>query len=77
METCYKVFRSELLKDIKIRSKRFGVEPEMTAKFARKRCRIYEIPISYAGRDYSEGKKIGWKDGFSAIYNILKFRIMD
>ncbi|MHC4712784.1 MAG: glycosyltransferase family 2 protein [Planctomycetota bacterium] len=77
METCYKVFRASLLEDIKVRSKRFGVEPELTAKFARKRCRIYEIPISYSGRDYSEGKKIGWKDGFSAIWNIIKFRFVD
>jgi len=77
METCYKVFRAELLQDITIKSKRFGVEPELTAKFAKKHCRIYEIPISYSGRDYTEGKKIGWKDGFSAIWNIIKFRFVD
>ncbi len=77
METCYKVFRAKLLKDIEIKSKRFGVEPELTAKFAKRHCRIYEVPISYSGRDYSEGKKIGWKDGFSAIWNIVKFRFFD
>lgn len=77
METCYKAFRAGLLEDITIRSKRFGVEPELTAKFAKKHCRIYEIPISYSGRDYSEGKKIGWKDGVSAIWNIIKFRFVD
>jgi glycosyltransferase involved in cell wall biosynthesis len=77
METCYKVARAEVIKDIKIRSNRFGVEPELTAKFAKKHCRIYEIPISYAGRDYTEGKKIGWKDGFSAIWCIIKFRFTD
>jgi len=77
METCYKVFKAEVMRDIRIKSNRFGVEPELTAKFARKRCRIYEIPISYAGRDYTEGKKIGWKDGFSAIWCIIKFRFTD
>ena len=77
METCYKVARAEVIKDIKIKSNRFGVEPELTAKFAKKHCRIYEIPISYAGRDYTEGKKIGWKDGFSAIWCIVKFRFSD
>lgn len=74
METCYKVFRSEVLKDIKLTCNRFGFEPEFTAKIARKRFRIYEVPISYSGRDYSEGKKIGWKDGVAAIWFILKFR---
>ena len=77
METCYKVFRAQLLDGLEIRSRRFGVEPELTAKFARRRCRIFEVPISYSGRDYSEGKKIGWKDGVSAIWNILKFRFFD
>ncbi len=74
METCYKVFRSEVLKDIKLTCNRFGFEPEFTAKIARQRFRIYEVPISYSGRDYSEGKKIGWKDGVAAIWFILKFR---
>ncbi len=73
METCYKVFKTEVIRDIEIKSNRFGVEPELTAKFAKKHCRIYEMPISYAGRDYTEGKKIGWKDGFSAIWCIIKF----
>ncbi len=74
METCYKVMRSDVAKRLDIRSKRFGVEPEMTAKFARMKLRIFEVPISYYGRDYSEGKKIGWRDGVSAIWSIIKFR---
>ena len=73
METCYKLFRTEIIKGIKIQQKRFGVEPEITAKIARKKCRIYEVGISYYGRSYSEGKKVGWKDGFTAIYCILKY----
>ena len=77
METCYKVFRADVLKKIRLRENRFGFEPEFTAKVARARCRIYEIPISYSGRDYSEGKKIGWKDGIAAIYFILKYRFAD
>jgi glycosyltransferase involved in cell wall biosynthesis len=77
METCYKVFRAEVLKKIKLRENRFGFEPEFTAKIARSKCRIYEVPISYSGRDYSEGKKIGWKDGIAAIYFILKYRFWD
>lgn len=77
METCYKVFKAEILEGIEIKSKRFGVEPELTAKFAKGHWRIYEIPISYAGRDYTEGKKIGWKDGFSAIWNIIKYRVVN
>ena len=77
METCYKVFRSDVLKRITIRSRRFGVEPELTAKFARLNARVYEIPISYSGRSYSEGKKIGWKDAVSAFFSILRFRLFD
>ena len=77
METCYKMFRADILKRIKLRENRFGFEPEFTAKVARARCRIYEVPISYSGRDYSEGKKIGWKDGAAAIYFILKYRFSD
>jgi glycosyltransferase involved in cell wall biosynthesis len=73
METGYKVFRAEVLKSIKIESNRFGFEPEITAKIAKMRCRIYEVPISYWGRDYSEGKKINWKDGLAAIYWIIKY----
>jgi glycosyltransferase involved in cell wall biosynthesis len=77
METCYKVFRSDVLKKIRLRENRFGFEPEFTAKVARARCRIYEVPISYSGRDYTEGKKIGWKDGAAALYFILKYRFVN
>ncbi len=77
METCYKMFRADILQRIKLRENRFGFEPEFTAKVARAHCRIYEVPISYSGRDYSEGKKIGWKDGVAAIYFILKYRFCD
>ena len=75
METCYKAFRTEILKSINIREKRFGFEPEITAKVAIKRCRIYEVGISYFGRTYEEGKKIGWKDGVRAIWCILKYNL--
>ena len=75
METGYKIFKTEVLRKITIESNRFGFEPEMTAKIARLGCRIYEIPISYWGRDYSEGKKINWKDGVAALYWILKYNI--
>jgi glycosyltransferase involved in cell wall biosynthesis len=77
METCYKVFRTEILKRIHLKSNRFGMEPEITAKVAKMGCRIYEIPISYHGREYWEGKKIGWKDGFAAIWTILKYSFTD
>ncbi len=77
METCYKVFRAEILEKIALRENRFGFEPEFTAKVSRARCRIYEVPISYSGRDYSEGKKIGWKDGVAAVYFIFKYRFLD
>jgi glycosyltransferase involved in cell wall biosynthesis len=73
METGYKAFRSEILKKIEIKSNRFGFEPEITAKVAKMGCRIYEIPISYWGRDYTEGKKISWKDGLAAIYWIVRY----
>ncbi len=73
METCYKVFRREVIQSIRLQSNRFGFEPEVTAKLARRGYRIYEVPISYHGRDYWEGKKINWKDGFSAIWTILKY----
>jgi len=76
METGYKVFRAEVIKKIKIESKRFGFEPEITAKIAKMGCRIYEVPISYWGRDYTEGKKINWKDGFAAIYWIIKYNLL-
>lgn len=73
METGYKVFRSEVIKGLDLESNRFGFEPEVTIKVARKGYRIFEVPISYYGRSYAEGKKIGWKDGVSAIYTILKY----
>jgi glycosyltransferase involved in cell wall biosynthesis len=75
METCYKVFRREIIQSIDIQEPRFGVEPEITAKIARKRVRIYEIGISYYGRTYDEGKKIGWRDGVHAIWCILKYNL--
>lgn len=78
METCYKLIRTDLAKKINIRERRFGIEPEITAKLARmKPIRIYEVGISYYGRTYEEGKKIGWKDGFRAIYCIVKYRFFD
>jgi glycosyltransferase involved in cell wall biosynthesis len=76
METCYKVFRREVADRLDIRSDRFGVEPEITAKVARMRARVYEVPISYSGRDFSEGKKISWRDGFPALWAIVKFNII-
>lgn len=75
METCYKMFRRELIQSIEIEEKRFGFEPEITAKIAKKRCRIYEMPISYYPRSYTEGKKIGVKDGFRAIFCIIKYNL--
>ena len=77
MGTCYKVFRADILKSIKIRSDRFGFEPEITAKICRRKLKIYETPISYSGRTYSEGKKITWKDGIIAAYCLLKYRFVD
>lgn len=75
METCYKVFRKEVLKKIQIEENRFGFEPEITAKVAKMRIPIYEVSISYYGRTYEEGKKIGWRDGFRAIWCILKYNL--
>ena len=75
METCYKAFRTEIIKKIRIEEKRFGFEPEITAKISKLNCRIYEVGISYYGRTYKEGKKIGWKDGIRAIYCILKYNL--
>ncbi|MEJ2188219.1 MAG: glycosyltransferase family 2 protein, partial [Acidobacteriota bacterium] len=75
METCYKVFRREIVENIELRSDRFGFEPEITAKVSRLGVRIYEVPIAYHGRTYAEGKKIGWKDGVSAIWSILRFNL--
>jgi glycosyltransferase involved in cell wall biosynthesis len=73
METCYKAFRAEIVRAIDIEEDRFGVEPELTAKVAKMHLRIYEVPVSYRGRTYAEGKKIGWKDGVRAIYSIVKY----
>ncbi len=77
METCFKVFRTSLIKSIPIRSRGFGLEPEITSKIARRNLRLYEVPISYNGRTYQEGKKIQWTDGFWALYYILKFWVID
>ena len=76
METCYKVFRTSIIKSLKFRERGFGFEPEVTAKIARLNCRIYEVGISYFGRTYEEGKKVGWKDGFVAIWCILKYNLI-
>ena len=75
METCYKMFRREVIQSIKIEENRFGFEPEITAKVARGKFRVYEVGISYYGRTYAEGKKIGWRDGFRAIYAIVKYNV--
>lgn len=75
IECCYKLFRLEVLKQVTIEENRFGIEPEIVAKMARLRMRIYEVPVSYYGRTYSEGKKIGWRDGFSAIRCIVKYNL--
>ncbi|HZC06886.1 MAG TPA: glycosyltransferase family 2 protein [Ktedonobacterales bacterium] len=77
METGYKAFRAPILKSLKIRSNRFDFEPEITAKVLKRGYRIYEVPIYYAGRDYAEGKKITWRDGFAALWALLRFRFMD
>jgi glycosyltransferase involved in cell wall biosynthesis len=75
METCYKVFRGEVLRSLRLEEKRFGFEPEITAKIARTECRIYEVGISYTGRTYAEGKKINWKDGVRALWCIIKYSL--
>ena len=77
METCYKVFRREVLETLHLRSDRFGFEPECTAKIARGNWRVYEVPISYAGRTYAEGKKITWRDGLTTLWCILRFNLFD
>ena len=77
METCYKVFRADLLKEITIKSNRFGFEPEITARFSKLKCRIYEVPISYSGRTYEDGKKITWRDGLVALFHIIRFKFFD
>ncbi len=76
METCYKAFRREVIQGIDIKENRFGFEPEVTAKLARSGCRIYEVGISYSGRTYSEGKKIGWKDGVRALWCIVRYNVI-
>jgi glycosyltransferase involved in cell wall biosynthesis len=76
METCYKAIRGEVARSLRLTSDRFGFEPEVTARLAQARVRIYEVPISYSGRTYAEGKKIGWKDGVAAIWHIVKFNLL-
>jgi glycosyltransferase involved in cell wall biosynthesis len=76
MEVCYKVFKADMLKSLNLTCNRFDFEPEITAKIAKQHCRIYEVPISYSGRDYTDGKKIGWRDGVQALWTIVKFRVM-
>ena len=75
METCYKAFRRDLARSLALTSDRFGFEPEITARLAQRDARIFEVPISYAGRTYAEGKKINWKDGIAAFWHILKFNV--
>ena len=75
METGYKAFRADVIKRIRLESNRFGFEPEITAKVTKMGCRVFEVPISYSSRDYSEGKKINWKDGIAALYWIIKFNL--
>lgn len=77
METCYKIFDRRVLDSLTLRSDRFDIEPEMTAKVLRKKIRIYEVPISYAGREFEEGKKITWRDGFAALWTLIKYRFVD
>lgn len=76
METCYKVVRTDLLKSLPLRSNRFGFEPELTARLAQARARVYEVPIAYHGRTYAEGKKIGWKDGIAALWHIVRYNLL-
>ena len=75
METCYKLFDKSAIKGMSLKSKTFDFEPEITAKLASRRLKIYEVPISYYGRTYDEGKKIGWRDGFRALYCIMKYNL--
>jgi len=77
METCYKCFRREVLKPIRIRSKRFTVEPELTAKIARSDARVWETPIRYRGRAFADGKKIGWRDAVAALWAVVRYRFFD
>ena len=75
METCYKMIRASIFRELALECNRFGIEPELTAKLARRRCRIYEVPISYQARRVSEGKKIGWRDGIAAVWYIVKYNL--
>jgi len=77
METCFKAVRTELLQSLSLKSNRFGIEPEITAKLFKRGARVYEVPITYEGRDYSEGKKITWRDGFPALWTLIKYRFVD
>ncbi|HEX6738663.1 MAG TPA: glycosyltransferase family 2 protein [Vicinamibacteria bacterium] len=77
METCFKAVRADLLKSIPLQSARFGIEPEITGKLFKRGARVYEVPITYEGRDYSEGKKISWRDGFPALWTLIKYRFVD
>ena len=77
METCFKAVRAELLKSLELKSDRFGIEPEITAKLFKRGARVYEVPITYEGRDYTEGKKITWRDGFPALWTLVKYRFVD
>jgi glycosyltransferase involved in cell wall biosynthesis len=77
METCFKAVRADVLKELNLKSDRFGIEPEITAKLFKRGARVYEVPITYEGRDYSEGKKITWRDGFPALWTLLKYRFTD
>ena len=77
METCFKAVRADVLKGMKLESDRFGIEPEITAKLFKRGARVYEVPITYEGRDYSEGKKISWRDGFPALWTLVKYRFTD
>jgi glycosyltransferase involved in cell wall biosynthesis len=77
METCFKAVRADVLKSLPLRSPRFGIEPEITAKLFKRGARVYEVPITYEGRDYAEGKKITWKDGFPALWTLIKYRFVD
>ncbi len=77
METCFKAFKTDLIKDIVLKENRFGIEPEITIKLSKKKCKFFEIPISYNNREYNEGKKINWKDGVSAIFCIIKYSLFD
>jgi len=77
METCYKVFRADVIKSFQIKSNRFDFEPEITAKVLKRRYKLYEMPISYYGRDFAEGKKITWRDGFAAVWALVKYRFVD